>query len=43
MILARFYKLDATFPEPKYKGRTPVFFVMEDRPPNNPYERQGTK
>ncbi|WP_262676744.1 aminotransferase class III-fold pyridoxal phosphate-dependent enzyme [Paenibacillus sp. J5C2022] len=31
MMLARFYRLDATFPEPKYKGRTPVFFVMGDR------------
>ncbi|MFC5401266.1 aminotransferase class III-fold pyridoxal phosphate-dependent enzyme [Cohnella soli] len=30
MMLARFYRLDATFPAPKYEGRTPVFFVMGD-------------
>ena len=31
MMLARFYKLDATFAEPKYHGKTPVFFVMVDK------------
>ena len=31
MMLARFYRLDATFPEPKYFGKTPVFFVMADK------------
>lgn len=31
MMLARFYKLDATFPAPKYHGKVPVFFVMGDR------------
>ena len=31
MMLARFYKLDATFAEPKYHGKTPVFFVMGDK------------
>lgn len=31
MMLARFYKLDATFPEPKYHGKVPVFFVMGDK------------
>ena len=30
MMLARFYRLDKTFPEPKYSGRIPVFFVMGD-------------
>lgn len=30
MMLARFYKLDPTFPEPKYAGKTPVFFIMGD-------------
>lgn len=30
MMLARFYKLDKTFPAPKYSGRIPVFFVMGD-------------
>ena len=31
MMLARFYKLDATFPQPKYEGKTPVFFVIGDK------------
>lgn len=30
MMLARFYRLDNTFPAPKYSGRIPVFFVMAD-------------
>ncbi|WP_254638934.1 aminotransferase class III-fold pyridoxal phosphate-dependent enzyme [Cohnella sp. GbtcB17] len=30
MMLSRFYKLEDTFPEPRYKGRIPVFFVMAD-------------
>lgn len=30
MMLTRFYKLDATFPAPKYSGKIPVFFVMGD-------------
>ena len=30
MMLARFSRLDATFPAPKYEGRVPVFFVMAD-------------
>ena len=30
MMLARFYRLDNTFSEPKYSGRIPVFFVMAD-------------
>ena len=31
MMLARFYKLSPEFPEPKYAGKTPVFFVMGDK------------
>lgn len=30
MMLARFYRLSPEFPEPKYFGRVPVFFVMAD-------------
>lgn len=30
MMLARFYRLDATYPEPRYHGRIPVFLVMAD-------------
>lgn len=30
MMLARFYRLDKTFSEPKYSGKIPVFFVMAD-------------
>jgi acetylornithine/succinyldiaminopimelate/putrescine aminotransferase len=30
MMLARFYKLDLTFPEPEFKDRIPVFLVMAD-------------
>lgn len=30
MMLARFYRVDKTFPKPKYDGRIPVFFVMGD-------------
>ena len=31
MMLTRFYKLDSSFDAPKYSGKTPVFFVMEDK------------
>ena len=31
MMLARFYKLSPEFPEPKYSGKTPVFFVVGDK------------
>ncbi len=31
MMLARFYKLDPTFPAPKYEGKVPVFFVIGDK------------
>ncbi len=30
MMLARFYRLDKTYSEPKYSGKIPVFFVMSD-------------
>jgi 4-aminobutyrate aminotransferase-like enzyme len=30
MMLARFYRLQPSFPEPRYAGRTPVFLVMGD-------------
>lgn len=30
MMLARFYRLDNTFPAPKYEGKVPVFFTMAD-------------
>lgn len=30
MMLARFYKLDNTFTDRKYEGKTPVFFIMGD-------------
>ncbi len=30
MMLARFYQLESNCPQPKYAGRTPVFFVMGD-------------
>ena len=31
MMLARFYRLDPTFDQPKYSGKVPVFFVIGDR------------
>ncbi len=31
MMLARFYRLDPTYPAPPYEGKIPVFFVMADR------------
>lgn len=30
MMLARFYRLEESFPAPKYSGKIPVFFVMAD-------------
>ena len=30
MMLARFYRLDKTFKDPQYAGKTPVFLVMQD-------------
>lgn len=31
MMLARFYRLETGFPEPRYAGKTPVFLVMMDQ------------
>ena len=31
MMLARFYRLEPISAEPKYAGKTPVFFVMQDQ------------
>lgn len=42
MMLARFYRLDATFPEPKYADRTPVFFVMADHDGGGKANYHGT-
>ena len=36
MMLNRFYRLDGSFAEPKYAGKTPVFLVMADQ--NGGYE-----
>ena len=30
MMLSRFYRLDKTFEQPKYAGKIPVFFIMQD-------------
>jgi len=30
MMLARFFRLDATYPAPKYAGKTPIFLVLAD-------------
>ena len=30
MMLARFYRLDKTYPAPRYEGKVPVFLVMGD-------------
>lgn len=30
MMLSRFYRLDITFEKPKYAGKIPVFFIMQD-------------
>jgi acetylornithine/succinyldiaminopimelate/putrescine aminotransferase len=42
MMLARFYQLDRTMPEPPYRGRTPVFLVMADRQGGNQANYHGT-
>ena len=42
MMLARFYKLSAEFPTPKYEGKTPVFFVMADKKGNSEANYHGT-
>ena len=42
MMLARFYKLSAEFPTPKYAGKTPVFFVMADQTGEKEANYHGT-
>ena len=42
MMLARFYKLDDSFPEPKYADRTPVFFVIADNEGGGKANYHGT-
>ena len=42
MMLARFYKLDRTSPEPLYAGRVPVFLVMADRKGGREANYHGT-
>ncbi len=42
MMLARFYQLDSTFPQPKYEDRTPVFFVMADHDGGGKANYHGT-
>lgn len=42
MMLARFYKLDDSFPAPKYNGKIPVFFVMEDNKEGKGANYHGT-
>lgn len=42
MMLARFYRLDKTFDEPKYYGKTPVFFVMADNKGGKEANYHGT-
>lgn len=42
MMLHRFYRLDESFPEPKYAGRIPVFFVMADEKGGREANYHGT-
>lgn len=42
MMLARFYKLDSSFETPKYSGKIPVFFVMEDNKEGKGANYHGT-
>jgi acetylornithine/succinyldiaminopimelate/putrescine aminotransferase len=42
MLLARFYRLEETFPEPEYLGRTPVFLVIADRAGGTKANYHGT-
>ncbi|MBR0302950.1 MAG: aminotransferase class III-fold pyridoxal phosphate-dependent enzyme, partial [Clostridia bacterium] len=42
MMLARFYRLSPEFPEPKYAGKTPVFFVMQDNKGGREANYHGT-
>ncbi|MDD5603100.1 MAG: aminotransferase class III-fold pyridoxal phosphate-dependent enzyme [Eubacteriales bacterium] len=42
MMLARFYKIDKSLPEPKYSGRIPVFFVIGDDDDESSANYHGT-
>jgi acetylornithine/succinyldiaminopimelate/putrescine aminotransferase len=42
MMLARFYRLEDTFPQPKYAGRTPVFLVLADHAGGKKANYHGT-
>jgi len=42
MMLARFYRLQETFEEPVYAGRTPVFLVMADQAGGSKANYHGT-
>jgi len=42
MMLARFYRLDKTVPEPPYAGRTPVFLVIADNEGGKEANYHGT-
>jgi 4-aminobutyrate aminotransferase-like enzyme len=42
MMLARFFKLDPTFAEPPYSGRTPVFLVVADNEEGKAANYHGT-
>jgi 4-aminobutyrate aminotransferase-like enzyme len=42
MMLARFYKLDKTFADPPYAGRTPVFLVIADNEGGKAANYHGT-
>lgn len=42
MMLARFYRLDGSFEAPKYEGKTPVFFIMQDQKGGKEANYHGT-
>jgi acetylornithine/succinyldiaminopimelate/putrescine aminotransferase len=42
MMLARFYKLEPSFPAPKYSGKIPVFIVMGDNEGGRAANYHGT-
>ena len=42
MMLARFYRLDRTYPKPQYAGRIPVFLVMADNKGGKEANYHGT-
>jgi acetylornithine/succinyldiaminopimelate/putrescine aminotransferase len=42
MMLSKFYRLDKTYPEPKYSGKTPVFIVIADHKGGKEANYHGT-